>query len=96
MTINNIIKLEIIVIILENISSRSKFHNGSKYDFKFIIKELTKEFECQFDCLGENTDTFSVPIKEELVNDKTITPKLNFIDTFRFISTSLSKLNNFI
>ena len=36
--------------------------------------------------------TFSVPIKKELDNGKTITYKLMFIDSFRFMSTSLSKL----
>ena len=35
---------------------------------------------------------FSVPIKTELDNDKTITYKLEFIDSFRFMSTALSKL----
>ena len=32
------------------------FHNGSTYDYHFIIKELQKEFEGQFGCLGENTE----------------------------------------
>ena len=71
------------------------FHNGSTYDYHFIIKELAKEFEGQFECLGENTEkyiTFSVPIKKELDNGKTITYKLKFIDSFRFMSNSLSKL----
>ena len=30
------------------------FHNGSTYDYHFIIKELVKEFEGNFECLGEN------------------------------------------
>ena len=34
--------------------------------------------------------TFSVLIKKELDNSKTITYKLKFIDSFRFMSTSLS------
>ena len=45
------------------------FHNGSTYDYHFIIKELVKEFEGNFDCLGENTEkyiTFSVPLKRRL------------------------------
>ena len=36
--------------------------------------------------------TFSVPIRKELDSGKTITYKLEFIDSFRFISTSSSKL----
>ena len=42
------------------------FHNGLKYNYHFIIKELAKEFEGQFNCLGENTKkyiTFSVSIR---------------------------------
>ena len=52
------------------------FHNGFTYDYHFIIKQLAKEFDGQFECLGENTEkyiTFSVPIKKELDNGKTIT-----------------------
>ena len=47
------------------------FHNGSTYDYHFIIKELVKEFEGNFDCLGENTEkyiTFSVPLKKKIEN----------------------------
>ena len=36
--------------------------------------------------------TFSVPIKKEGDNDKKIAYKLRFIDSFRFMSTSLSEL----
>ena len=72
-----------------------KIHNGSKYDYHFIIKELAEEFKGQFECLGENTEkyiTFSVPIKIEHDNDKTITYKLKFIDTCRFMRSKLSDL----
>ena len=47
------------------------FHNGFTYDYHFIIKELVKEFEGNFECLGENTEkyiTFSVPIKKNIDN----------------------------
>ena len=69
------------------------FHNGSTYDYHFIINKLAKEFGAQLEWIGENTEkyiTFSVPISKELNNGKTITYKLQFIDGFRFMSTSLS------
>ena len=31
------------------------FHNGSNYDYHFIIKESAEEFKNQFTSLGENT-----------------------------------------
>ena len=72
------------------------FHNGSTYDYHFIIKELAKEFEGNFECLGENTEkyiTFSVPIKKKIDNkDLEITYNIKFIDSYRFMSSSLSKL----
>ena len=71
------------------------FHNGSTYDYHFIIKELAEEFEGQFECLGENKEkyiTFSVPIKKELDNGELTTYKIKFIDSFRFMSSSLSSL----
>ena len=55
------------------------FHNGSTYDYHIIIKDLAKEFNKEFKCLGENTEkyiTFAVPIKEELDNSKTSEYKL--------------------
>ena len=78
-------------------------HNGSTYDYHFIIKELVKEFEGELECLGENTGkyiTFPVQINKEIIrtdkdgNDKTVNIpyKLKFIDSFRFMSTSLSSL----
>ena len=81
------------------------FHNGSTYDYHFIIKELAEEFEGEFERLGENTEkyiTFSVPIKKEITkkdkneNDKIIkiSYKIKFIDSCRFMSTSLSNFVN--
>ena len=72
------------------------FHNGSTYDYHFIFKELAKEFEGNFECLGENNEkyiTFSVPIKKKIDNkDLEITYKIKFIDSYRFMLSSLSKL----
>ena len=82
------------------------FHNDSNYDYHFIIKELANEFEKQFKCLGENTEkykTFSVSIKKEVTkvdheiadgNESfvTISYKIKFIDSARFLASSLSNL----
>ena len=72
-----------------------KIHNGSKYDYHFIIKELAEEFKGQIECLGENTEkyiTFSGPIVKEHNNGKTITYKIKFIDSCRFMQSKLSYL----
>ena len=79
------------------------FHNGSTYDYHFIIRQLAKEFEGKFGCLGDNTEkyiTFSVPIKKKLNNNnnnnnnnnKAIIYKLKLIDSCIFMSASLSSL----
>ena len=71
------------------------FHNGSTYDYHFIVKQLAKEFKGKFDCLGENMEkyiTFSVPIKKERDNGKPTTYKLKIIDSYRFMQDSLSNL----
>ena len=72
------------------------FHNGSTYDYHFISKELVKEFNGNFDCLGENTEKyiiFSVPLKKKIENkDIEINYKIKFIDSCRFMSSSLTKL----
>ena len=71
------------------------FHNGSSYDYHFIIKGLAEEFEGDFECLGENKEkfiTFLVPIKKESNEGGTTIYRIKFIDSFRFMSTSLSNL----
>ena len=72
------------------------FYNGSTYNNHFIIKELVKEFDGNFECLGENTEkyiTFSVPIKKKIENKNIeITHKIKFIDSYRFMSMPLSKI----
>ena len=75
------------------------FHNGSTYDYHFIINKLAKEFYGQLECLGENSEkyiTFPVPISKELDNGKTVTYRLKFIDSFRFMSASVSKLVKYL
>ena len=70
-------------------------HDGSTYDYHYIIKKLAEEFKGQYKCLGENTEkyiTFSVPIKKEHDKGKTTTYKLKFIDSYRFMQSKLSGL----
>ena len=73
------------------------FQNGYTYDYHFIIKELVKAFDGNFDCLGENTEkyiTFSVPLKKKIENKASteINYKIKFIDSYRFMSSWLLKL----
>ena len=57
---------------------------------------MVKEFEGNFECLDENTEkyiTFSVPLKKKIGNKNIeITYKIKFIDSYRFLSSTLSKL----
>ena len=69
-------------------------HNVT-YDTHFIINQLAVKFKGELNCIGDNMEkciTFSVPIKKECDNNKTITYKLKFIDSFRFMPDSLSNL----
>ena len=62
-------------------------HNGSSYDYHFIIKGLAEEFEVDFECLGENKEkyiTFSLPIKKESNEGGTIIYNIKLIDSFDF------------
>ena len=81
------------------------FHNGSIYEYHFIIIELADEFEGQFEWFEENTEnyqTFSIPIEKEVKNiDKdgkgrvvTIPYKIRFIDSASFMVSALSNLVN--
>ena len=80
------------------------FHNESNYDY-YLIKKLAKEFKKQFTFLGENTEKyikFTVPIEKEVTRidkngekiTKNISYILQFIDSARFMASSLSNLVN--
>ena len=70
------------------------FHNGSIYDYHFIIKYLAREFEGNLGCLGENTEkyiSFTVPFKK-VINDKEIKYRIRISHSCRFMQDSLSNL----
>ena len=75
------------------------FHNGSNYDYHFMIKELAKESKCLLEKYWK-IQHFFVQIEKEIKKvDKdgnkyiiTITYKIKFIDNDRFIANSLSNL----
>ena len=67
------------------------------------MEELANEFKGQFECLRENTEkykTFSVPLEKEITkidkdgneNVTTVSQIIKFIDTARFIASSLSNI----
>ena len=77
------------------------FHNGSNYDYHFITKELANKSEGKIECLRKNTEkcnNFFVPIEKEVTeidkdgdeNVVTISYKVKFIDSARFIATWIS------
>ena len=70
-----------------------------------IIKELAEKIQKQFTCFGENTEkyiTFAVPIEKEATridkNGEEVTKNiyyiLQFIDSTRFMTSTLSNLVN--
>ena len=60
-----------------------------------MINQLAIEFKGELNCIGNSLEkyiTFSVPIKKKCDYGKTITCKLKFFYSFKFMPTSLSEL----
>ena len=75
------------------------FHDGSAYDNHFIMEQLAKDYNDYFSCIGENTEkyiSFSITIIKEHNNKgkkkKPDAYTLRFIDSYRHMQSSLSKL----
>ena len=69
-------------------------HNAS-FDTHFKINQLAEEFKGKLNCIGENIEKISLflyQLRKNVKMVKKIAYKLRFIDTFRFMSTSLSEL----
>ena len=56
---------------------------------------MAEKFKDELNCIGDNMEkyiTFSVRVQKYCDNGKPVTHKLRFIDSFRFMSNSLSEL----
>ena len=68
--------------------------HDATYDTHFIINQLAIEFKVELNCIGNNMEkyiTFSVLIKKDCDNNKTVRYKIKFIDSFRFMPDSFIK-----
>ena len=73
------------------------FHNGSNYDYHFIMRELANDFKGKFECLAENVKKYKAisALIKKIVNKEgneditTVSYKLKFINSVRFVASSL-------
>ena len=76
------------------------FHNGSIYDNHLIIKQISKDFNGYFTCIGENTEkyvSFSMNVVKMDTSNKKKRPetyRLKIIDSYRFMGSKLENLVN--
>ena len=81
-----------------NLNYRNNFtipcfaHNGGAYDWHFLIKEICQHIEGNLQIIPRNMEHYLSVIK--YVRGTKI--KLQFIDSFRFLNTSLDKLVSFL
>ena len=68
------------------------FHNGSKFDYHFIINELAKGVD-GMTWLGEDMEKYiSLSVMKTNNDGKLTTIKLRFVDSLRFTIASLGNL----
>ncbi|XP_036148439.1 uncharacterized protein LOC118647504 [Monomorium pharaonis] len=75
------------------------FHNLSGYDSHFIIKEIANAFEGGVSLLPitkEKYISFTKTVKDTTEQDSRKHMQLRFIDSFRFLNTSLDKLSSYL
>ena len=68
------------------------FHNFSRYDAHLIIEELAACIEGPLSVIGQNMETY-ISINKKVENTKI---EFVFIDSFRFINTSLDKMGHIL
>ncbi|XP_043263922.1 uncharacterized protein LOC122404280 [Colletes gigas] len=75
------------------------FHNLSGYDSHFIIEEIATAFEGHIDVLPitkEKYISFTKHVEDTDESDSQNYIKLRFIDSYKFLNTSLDKLASFL
>ncbi|XP_076667931.1 uncharacterized protein LOC143368758 [Andrena cerasifolii] len=75
------------------------FHNLSGYDSHFIIEEIATAFEGSVDVLPitkEKYISFTKNVEDTADSDSRKCIKLRFIDSYKFLNTSLDKLASFL
>ncbi|XP_066590764.1 uncharacterized protein [Prorops nasuta] len=68
------------------------FHNLSNYDAHFLIRDITNSFEGNVKVIPLNMEKFMTIIK--FIKNSNI--KFIFLDSFRFLNSSLEKLANYV
>ena len=73
-----------------------QFQHIASYVTHFIINQLAEEIKGELNCIGENwkknISLFLCHLWKKRNDGKTITHKLRFIDSFRFMTASLLDL----
>lgn len=75
------------------------FHNLSNYDAHFIIKSLANNIPGSIStipCNDQRYISFTLTVPSQYINDYKRGIKLRFIDSFRFMSSSLDELSSFL
>ncbi|KYN08011.1 hypothetical protein ALC62_01000 [Cyphomyrmex costatus] len=74
------------------------FHNLTGYDAHFIIKEIATAYEGRVDLLPITKEKYISFTKhvDDTIDDKKNCIQLRFIDSYRFLASSLDKLSSFL
>lgn len=75
------------------------FHNLSGYDAHFIIIELARAFQGKIDCLPltkESYISFTKHVIDVGCGDKKGYIKFRFLDSFKFLNSSIDKLSSYL
>ncbi|XP_018393244.1 PREDICTED: uncharacterized protein LOC108772246 [Cyphomyrmex costatus] len=74
------------------------FHNLTGYDAHFIIKEIATAYEGHVDLLPITKEKYTSFTKhvDDTIDDKKNCIQLRFIDSYRFLASSLDKLASFL